>query len=255
MLYNLSTLEKFALGAIDGSIGGVEDFYFDDEALTIRYLVVDTGNWLSGRKVLISPRSLGQVDWDGGRIEVKLRREQVEKSPSIDTHKPISRQAETDFHDHYGYPYYWGGPYLWGPAAYPFLPPSGPLEETTQTKELRAMLEKQRMEDQHLRSTREVTNYHIEASDGEIGHIEDFIVEDANWAIRYVVVDTKNWWPGKKVLVSPQWFHTVSWNDSKMHIDIGREQIKQAPEYEKNTQITREYEQRVYRHYHRQGYW
>ena len=258
MLYNLSALDGFSLGANDGEIGSVEDFYFDDEAWAIRYLAVDTGTWLSGRRVLISPSSLGKVDWDGRRIEVTLARNQIENSPHIDTHKPISRQHESELYDYYGYPYYWGGPYMWGPVAYPggyaALPSEAP-EQTTQNKELRAMREQQRMEDQHLRSTREVTGYYIEASDGEIGHIEDFMVDDSNWAIRYVVVDTRNWWPGKKVLVSPQWISSIDWRETKARVDLRREQIKQAPEYEKDMSITRDYEERVHRHYSRPGYW
>lgn len=257
MLSNLSAFEGFGLGAIDGTLGNVEDFYFDDEAWAIRYVAVDTGTWLSGRKVLISPSSLDKVDRDGRRIEVRLNKEQIENSPHIDRHKPISRQHETELYDYYGYPYYWGGPYLWGPVAYPggFTPPTEAVEQTSQTKELRAFREQQRMEDQHLRSTREVTNYYIEASDGEIGHVEDFIVDDTNWAIRYILVDTRNWWPGKKVLMSPEWIGSVNWNETKAYVDLPRERIKQAPEYEKNTPITRDYEERVYRHYNRPGYW
>jgi len=258
MLYNLSALEGFSLGATDGEIGSVEDFYFDDEGWAIRYLAADTGTWLPGRKVLISPSSLGKVDWDGRRVGVKLTKEQVENSPHIDTHKPISRQHESELYDYYGYPYYWGGPYLWGPVAYPggfVTPPPQAMEPDTQTEELRALREKQRTQDQHLRSTREVTGYYIEASDGEIGHVEDFVVDDQNWAIRYVVVDTRNWWPGKKVLVAPQWISGVNWNETNARVDLPREKIKQAPEYEKNMSITRDYEERVYRHYGRPGYW
>lgn len=258
MLYNLTTLDGFSLGAKDGEIGNVEDFYFDDEAWAIRYLAVDTGSWLAGRRVLISPSSLGKVDWDSRRIEVNLTKEQIENSPHIDTHKPISRQHETDLYDYYGYPYYWGGPYMWGPVAYPggyAAVPSQAPEETTQTKELRAMRDQQQAEDQHLRSSREVTGYYIEASDGEIGHVEDFLVDDSHWAIRYMVIDTRNWWPGKKVVVAPQWISGINWNETKAKLDLPREQIKQAPEYEKGTKITRDYEERVHRHYSRAGYW
>jgi hypothetical protein len=259
MLYNAGVLEGFILSAPDGEIGRVEDFYFDDDAWVIRYLVVNTGTWLSGREVLISPSSLGKVDWNGRRIGVRLSKNRVENSPDIDTHKPISRQHETDLHDYYGYPYYWGGRFLWGPVAYPggFAHPSREVAEETPLKRrsLNALREKQRTEDQHLRSTRVVSDYSIEALDGEIGHVEDFILDDESWAIRYIVVDTRNWWPGKKVLVSPQWISGVSWNETKARVDLPRELIKQAPEYDKHIAITRDYENRVYRHYNRPGYW
>ena len=257
MLYNLSTLEDFSLGALDGEIGSVEDFYFDDQAWTIRYLVAGTGNWLSGRTVLISPAALRKVNFDDNRIEVKLTQEQIRNSPDIDTHKPISRQHESALHDYYGFPYYWGGPYLWGPVAYPgaIVPPPEAVEQNSQERELRAVEEKHRLEDQHLRSTREVTGYTIEASDGDIGHVEDFLIEDGNWTIRYAVVDTRNWWPGKHVLVPPRWIIGVDWSASKARIDVPREQIKQAPEYANDMSITRDYEESVYRHYQRPGYW
>jgi stress response protein YsnF len=257
MLYNLSTLNGFGLSASDGEIGSLEDFYFDDDAWVIRYLVVDTGRWLPGRSVLISPRLLGRVNRDNRRVEVRLTKEQIEKSPETDTHKPISRQYETELSDYYGYPYYWGGPFMWGPVAYPagFMSPPEPVEPDTQTKEVRALRERQRTQDQNLRSTREVTNYYIEASNGEIGHVEDFLIDDRSWAIRYIVIDTRNWWPGKKVLVAPEWISRVSWRDAKAYVDLSHEQIKQAPEYEKDMAVTRDYESRVHQHYNQPGYW
>ena len=109
-------LKGNAIVATDGDIGKVDDFYFDDKSWTIRYLVADTGNWLLGRKVLLSPIAVGKADFSSGRINVKLTKKQVEESPSIDSDKPVSRQHEAYYHDYYGYPYYWSGPYLWGPC-------------------------------------------------------------------------------------------------------------------------------------------
>ena len=109
--------------------------------------------------------------------------------------------------------------------------------------------------DSHLRSTIEVNSYNIQASDGEIGHVEDFIIDDETWAIRYLVIDTHNWWPGKKVLVSPQWIERVSWSDSKVFVNLSRESIKNSPEYTEESLITRDYETILYQHYKRQGYW
>jgi hypothetical protein len=247
-------LKDSSLRAKDAEIGSVEDLYFDDEGWAIRYVVVDTGKWLPGRKVLISPVSVTTVDWDAKAITVSLDKIQVENSPDIATHKPISRQHELEFYDYYGYPYYWPGPYMWGPVPYPGLL-GGPSQPSSQDKELRAIEEKQRSQDQHLRSAREVINYYIEASDGEIGHVEDFLLDDESWAIRYLVVDTKNWWPGKKVIVSPQWIRSVSWPDSKVYVDLPRQSIKGAPEYNEKEGLTRDYESRIYRHYGRAPYW
>jgi len=252
MLRSVQEWKEYAIQATDGDIGHVDQFFFDDEQWTIRYLVVDTGGWLSGRRVLISPIALGQTDWSEHRLPVKLTRQQVENSPDIDTDQPVSRQQEIGYYQYYGWPAYWGGPYLWGPAMYPGLPavplPGEPAAEPPRgSKELR--------EDPHLRSTAEVIGYRIHARDGEIGHVEDFIVDDRSWAIRYIVVDTGSWWPGKKVLLPPQWIGRVSWVDATVEVDLDRDTIKNGPEWDPDTPIRRDYEERLYGYYRRPGYW
>jgi hypothetical protein len=149
----------------------VDQFYFDDDTWAVRYLIVDTGGWLAGRQVLISPISVVKADWAAERIEVALTKSQVENSPSIETHKPVSRRYEAIYFTYYGYPYYWGGPLLWGPAPYPAR-----LAAARQEAAEAAIWEQEDPGDVHLRSTNEVAGYHIQATDGEIGHIEDFIV-------------------------------------------------------------------------------
>jgi hypothetical protein len=255
MLRSVNELKGYTIEATDGDVGEVVEFYFDDEKWTVRYLVADTGNWLTGRKVLISPVALGRVDWNSQRLRVNMPRERVENSPDIDTAKPVSRQHEAEYYNYYNYPYYWGGPYLWGPVPYPVgypaaYPTSGP---STVQKEIGSALREQ--EDVHLRSTKEVTDYYIEASDGDIGHVEDFLIDDESWTIRYMVVDTRNWWPGKKVLVSPEWIRSVSWTDSKVHVDLSRDAIKNGPEYNEAAPLDRRYEKQLYEHYHRPDYW
>jgi hypothetical protein len=244
-------LKDFAIRATDGELGTVHELYFDDETWAIRYLVIDTGGWLGGRQVLISPFSIIRTDLDARQLDVALTKKQVENSPNIDTHQPVSRQHEAEYLGYYGYPYYWGGPYLWGPAFYPAgfaIPPTASTE---------AMAERVRKEspDSHLRSTEEVTGYSIEAADGEIGHVDGFVVDDEAWAIRYIEVATRNWWPGKKVLVSPAWIERVSWTDSRVYVGLSRESIKDGPEYIESRPITREYENRLYFHYGRPPYW
>ena len=154
---------------------------------------------------------------------------------------------------YYGYPYYWGGPNLWGLTSYP-AGLTVQREAVTDAEAAQARAGKE-WPDSHLRSTNEVTGYHIEAADGEIGHVEDFIVDDETWAIRYLEVDTRNWWPGKKVLVSPQWIDNVSWPDSKVYVHLSRETIKNGPEYIESMPISREFEKRLYGHYGRPPYW
>ncbi|HWQ36684.1 MAG TPA: PRC-barrel domain-containing protein [Blastocatellia bacterium] len=256
MLQSVNELQGFALMATDGAVGEVREFYFDDERWTVRYLVVSTGSWLEGRDVLISPISVRQVDRGSNQVFVNLTMDQVRHSPDIDTHKPVSRQHESLFMSYYGYPYYWGGPGLWGSAAYPAavaLPPAT-AEHIAAESEARARDEEQ-SGDSHLHSTREVTGYYIQASDDDIGHVEDFIIEDDSWAIRYLVVDTRNWLPGRKVLLAPEWLERVSWTDSKVFVNLTRDEVRNSPEYDKANLLSRDYETRLHEHYGRPGYW
>jgi hypothetical protein len=250
MLRKVNELKGFTIGATDDDIGKVIEFYFDDQKWTVRYLVADTGSWLAGRKVLVSPVALRKVDWKEKSIHIALTKEQVEESPNIDTDKPVSRQQETAYSDYYNYPYYWTGPYLWGPASFPRR-----VIAPRTTGEPRLPRQGAGSDDVHLRSTKEVTGYYIEAKDGDIGNVEDFMMDDENWAIRYIVVDTANWWPGKKVLVSPEWIKDVGWSKSRVSVDLSREGIRNSPELDQAAPISRDYEKRLYEHYERLEHW
>jgi len=247
MLTNTKNLKGLTIHAIDGDMGEVNELFFDDETWAIRYLTVDTGGWLNGRTVLISPLSVVSVDWEARRIDVSLTKMQVENSPDVDTHRPVSRQHEAEYLGYYGYPYYWDGPAL--------APPSELALGSGLTGEAHAENVRRPSMDSHLRSTAVVAGYYLEATDGEIGHVEQFIVDDESWAIRYLEVDTTNWLPGKKVLLSPSWVKCVSWERSKVYVALTQEAIKSAPEYDESLQMTREYEDRLHRHYGRPPYW
>ena len=244
-------LQNFVIHATDGELGYVHELYFDDETWAIRYLTIDTGGWLGGRKVLISPLSITHIDWDARRLDVALTKKQVEDSPNIDTHRPISRQHEAAYLGYYRLPYYWGGPFLGGPA---YDPTEVAFSDAPSAKALAERVAREST-DSHLRSTGALTGYHIEATDGEIGHVDGFVVDDEIWAIRYMEVATRNWLPGKKILVSPEWIEGVSWLDSKVRVGLSREAIKGAPEYDEFGPITREYENQLYFHYGRPPYW
>ncbi len=251
VLTNTKHLKGFAIGATDGEIGTVTQVYFDDQTWAIRYLVVDTGGWLGGRIVLISPISVFNTDHEAKRLDVALTREQVEKSPDIDTHRPVSRQYEAAYFGYYGYPYYWEGPNLWGPS----FDPERTVIQTTASAETAAERVRRASLDSHLRSTEALTGYHIGAAGGEIGHLDGFVFDDRAWAIRYVEVATRNWWPGKKVLVSPEWIEKVSWSDTKVYVGLNREEIQSAPKYDESIPISRDYEDRLFAHYGRPPYW
>ena len=245
MLNKAKTLKGYTLHSLDGEIGKVNEFYFDDQHWAIRYLVADTGNWLTDRQVLISPYALISVSAEEQHIAIDLTRKQIEDSPLLASDKPVSRQFEKSYYGHYGWPIYWGGPYMWG--SFPNIVREG--------KTSREPAQGEDAWDPHLRSTHDVSGHHIEATDGEIGHVEDFIIDDATWAIRYLLVDTRNWWPGKWILVSLKWIESVSWSESKVFVNLLREAIKQAPEFTGEYPPTRDYEARLHGHYNRQGYW
>lgn len=249
MFTNNQNLRGLVIRATDGEIGAADELYFDDQAWAIRYLTVDTGKWLSGRNVLISPHSIIRVDWSDKQIHVSLTRKQVEEAPDIDTQRPVSRQQEAAYYSYYGYPYYWEGPYLWGPSYSPgsFVPLLAQSDPEERIRKSSA--------DSHLRSTEAVAGYRIEAKDGELGHVDRFIVDDKVWAIRYLEVATKNWWPGKKVLLSPAWVERISWEESKVFVAVTRNAIQTGPEYTDTTPITRDYENKLYAHYGRPPYW
>ncbi len=252
MLTNAKYLKDLVVGATDGEIGCVDNLYFDDETWVVRYLTAETGSWLGGRQVLLSPFSVIDTNWRSGRLDVLLTKKQVEGSPDIDTDRPVSRQHEAAYLGYFGYPYYWGGPYMWGPALYPSGMPMIPIPAASESLAERI---KGESPDSHLRSADTVKGYRIEATDGEIGHVDGFIVDDQNWSIRYMEVATRNWWPGKKVLVSPAWIKHVSWADSTVYVRLSREAIQTGPEFDQSAPITREYEDLLYRHYDLAPYW
>ena len=257
MLRSIKDLEGYAVGATDGPIGHVKDFYFDDQSWVVRYLVVDAGDWLSSRKVLISPIAIGRTDWTESLLHVSITKEQVKNSPDIDTERPVSRQHEMQYSGYYGYPYYWGGgmyPNVMMPGYGGFGSPQA-IRSEEQNAYARAESDRSQSEDTHLRSCQAVMKYHVHASDGDLGHVEGMLVDDETWAIRYLIVNTSNWWLGHQVLIAPQWIDDLNWSDSKVSVKMTRQAIKDAPAYEPATPLNRAQETGLHEHYGRAGYW
>lgn len=248
MLRSINQLKGAAIDATDGDIGKVSDVYFDDEQWVVRYLVVKTGSWLFSRKVLLTPESLVAANTGSDVLATDLRREQVENSPEINTERPVSRQHEEMLLAYYGYPNYWAGDITGGLGMAP-----GRVDGYL-TRLINHEVEQRhdRNDDEHLRSCREVEGYHIDASDGEIGHVEDILV-DENWAVRYLVVNTRNWWFGHSVLIAPQWISHLAWASATVSVDLTRETIRQAPEYDTARPPDAEFEQRLEAYYRQHG--
>lgn len=265
MLRSLKDLEGYTIRATDGDIGQVNDFYFEDDRWIVRYLIVEAGHWLASRRVLISPISIGTPDRTKRVLPLSLTRDKVKNSPNIDTDKPVSRQQEMRYYGYYGYPFYWGAAGFWGMGAYPGLMLSGmgygsagagyvaePAEHARMTHDDGSLPPEG---DRHLRSCNAVIKYHIEASDGGIGHVGGFLLDEETWAIRYLIVDTSNWWLGHQVLIAPQWIQNVSWPEQKVTVNLTRQAVKDAPPYRAATALDRDGEIELYTHYSRAGYW
>jgi hypothetical protein len=249
MLWNASAIKGYAIAASDGRIDTVSDFLFDDASWLVRWLVVDTGTWLSGRKVLLPPSVLGHLDPKEEQFAVKLTMQQVKDSPEIDTDRPVSRQMETNVYDYYGWSPYWGtGFYMGGYGYMPGAAMASPYLGSRRHDEEIADAERDH-DDPHLRSIAAVTGYHIHASDGEIGHVEDFLLEDADWSIRYLVLDTRNWWPGERILISPRSVREIDWAERLIHLDINRQKIKGGPSYDPAITIDGAYEEKFLTYY------
>jgi len=245
-LHKAKDLIYYKMDASDGEIGKFEEFYFDDKFWTIRYLVVDTGNWITDRpdrRVLISPYAVRGINEEKKLVVTNLSKKQIKDSPSWNNKQPVSRQLEQTYYEYYGYPAYWNGPYTWGYYSYPAV------------REVQKAAHTEKPWEYNLRATAAVSGYKIQAGNDEIGHVVDFIIDDKTWAIRYLIVDTQDFWPGKHVLVSPQWIERISWNESKVFVSLSADSIKQGPEYKKDSLITRDFETRLHSHYNRQGYW
>jgi len=248
MLWNASTLNNYAIAAIDGRLGAVRDWLFDDAGWSIRWLVVDTGNWLSDRRVLLPPSVLGRIDEKMREVSATLTTQQVKNSPPTDTDWPVSRQMETDIYDYYGWKPYWSNTAFTRPDGDAdgglAAPPLPGLELRGGDSDRR-----QSADDPHLRSTEFVTGYHMLASDGEIGHVADFLLGDVDWGIHYLVVDTKNWWPGKKVLISPKLATKIDWMDKLVYLDVDRQKLKDGPSYDPSATIDAAYEKQIRDYY------
>jgi uncharacterized protein YrrD len=255
MLNSIIHIQGAKVTATDGDIGHVKDVFFDDRTWTVRYLVVDAGSWLTGREVLISPYAVKQPVGSDKQVHVSLTQEQVRNSPDVDTHQPVSRQHERDHLRYYGYPEYWDGGGLWAMGAMPY--PIMPVDTTAEVEANRAMHDRDfRAGDTHLRSSDSVSGYDIQASDDSIGTLHDYIFDDESWAIRYLVVDTRKWWPGgDKVLVGMNWVDRIDWATQKVFVRMTREQVKSSPVFEDVASIHREYEMRLHQNVQRPGYW
>ncbi|HKW97789.1 MAG TPA: PRC-barrel domain-containing protein [Bryobacteraceae bacterium] len=252
MLHPINRLHGYVIEATDGEVGKVDEFYFDDTRWAVRYVVVDTGTWLSGKRSLLPPGALSKPDLTRRVLPVSLTRSQVEESPDIDTDKPITRRHEEELRRHFGWSTYWYADPMLGDPSFP----SGPLGMSPAvTAGMARDPQEDGQGDPHLESARDIIGYAIEAVGGEIGHVEDLVVDDQNWVVRYVVASTREWLPGKRVLIAPEWVEKLDWDKARVDVALHREFVQGSPSYDASVPITREDEARLYAHYGKKGYW
>lgn len=248
MLWNALIVKGYAIEARDGRIGTVSDFLFDDKNWEIRWLIVDTGSWMLDRKVLLPPSVLGDIHAAGHEFLVNLTMEQVRESPDIDTQQPVSRQMEANIYDYYGQDSYWGG--VLDTDRHRFADNAGFAKPDRGSVLSASAFDEQQIEgDPHLRSIESVRRYSIQASDGEIGHVSDFLIEDGSWSIRYLVVDTRNWWPENRVLMPAGSVKAIDWALKSVYLDADRRRVKESPAYDASAMVDEAYDHALLKYY------
>lgn len=254
MLRRLEELLGYELSAPDGIVGTLHDALLDDETWTVRYVAVDTGLWL-GRVVLVSPISIDSPDWQGRRMPLRVTRGEIEQSPDLLSRPRLTRDDEREFAAFYGYPQYWGAVTLWGwadrPGALVSAPPSGYLPPTA----LDPAAANEDVLTTSIFSGRDIRGYHIHALDGEIGHVDDFIIDEDTWSVRYLQIDTSNWIGGKTVLLSTRWIQRIDPADGKIHVEVTKDRIENSPQFDPGQPIDRVFEERLHQHYGLPAYW
>ena len=256
MLIVGSALKGYAIEASDGRIGTVKTLLFDDTTWKTRWLVIDTGNWLPGRLVLVHPSAIGAPDHEQRHLPVRLSKARVEASPDIEQDRPVTMQMQSDLHSYYGWDPYWG-PNFYGPVGFGIAPGTTFDREGTYPGG-EAMREPVQVNcddgDPHLRDMTALRGYHIHTTDGTIGHVENFVLDDADWVIRYLIVDTRNWWPGAHVLIAPYAVKDIDWSNREVRLNVRRDQVKSSPKWDPVEIVEGDYERRLHNHYGWPGY-
>jgi hypothetical protein len=255
MLRSIRKFRGHSIAATDGDIGKVDDVLFDVQHWTVRYIVVDTGTWLSGRRVIVSPVAFAGVDWRTGNVELRLTREQIESSPPLDAERPLSRSDERKHFRHYGWPFYWGGPGIWGTGVTPAelaiaADHPGVMREAAEEHE-EALSES----DPNLGSAREMLDYRLETLDGSAGNINDLLIDDEGWDIRYLAVGSGEWFNSDHVLLAPQWIARVNETKRAVYTDLTRDDVRQGPAWDPRRPMDRDFERHLHQHMDRPGYW
>jgi len=271
MLRKAHSLIGTKIHATDGEMGHIEDFYFDDAKWMIRYMIVRTGSWFSGKHVMLAPSTIGDVVWEKHSVNVNLSKEQITKSPDLNMEMPVTREQEIDLVRELNYPTYWsgtpgpisdsistmglaatGGP---GMAVGPYTGPSGLPNEVasdiystdisnpsalgadpanTAETEIRADVTRAAQAGAvsvQLHEVKRLTGFQVVGSDDAVGKVSDFMIDDESWQVASLLLDTTAWWPGGEVLVATGLITGINPSHSQIRIKSTRDEIKSSPEY------------------------
>jgi sporulation protein YlmC with PRC-barrel domain len=244
MLRRARKLFGYTVRATDGNLGKIIDLYLDAQSWTIRYLAVETGPWLLGRRALVRPTKAEEPQDDERVVPILISREEVEKSPEIELAKTVPQEEMAQLDE------YWGWPHRLAESR---LVQRLPVDEAHVAREQDA-IDRQKPRS-HLWSAREIRGYRIRARDGEFGRVEDFYLTTDEWMIRYLMIDTQAWGEGRHVLIAPPWLEEFDWRERTLAVGLTQEQIEASPFFDPSEPITREYELALCEHYGRDGYW
>lgn len=240
-LIRAKEMTDFKVMSLDGPVGHARDFYFDDQNWGLRYLVVDTEKLFTTKDVLLSPQSFESLDMEKKELRLRLSADAVSRAPRVETAMPVSRQNEMELNKYYGWTPYWAP--FWG------ITSIGISAEMMAAHAFSKRRPERKKSDPHLRSMNEVRGYRFVTPQGEMGHLDDFVLDDTDWLVHYLVVDTRNWWPGKKTLIWPFWCDNIDWADSKIYLKLSKETIEKSPPYDPKSKINPDYEKSLHKHY------
>lgn len=251
MLKRLNEINGFSFHTPEGSIGSCKDTLFDDNRWTVRYLDVDTGNWLPGRRVLLSPISLGEPSWETGEIPTQLSKKQIQDSPSLESHLPVSKTWEDSFFNFHGWPYYGVGMHMWGLTHYP------DEDDLKKVHEIQTQPQTLSKRKSNLRSSKELIGYEVSTQDGHLGSVEDYLFDTRSWTIRYLVVKTTQAFEADEIIIAPSWVSNIDWTGRQCVLELTQADIKLSPQVagQLNDHLDREFELKLHRHYEKPVYW
>ncbi len=250
MLYSAATIKKLKIQTSDGAYADIEDIYFDDISWSIRYFVADIGTWLSARLVLVSPEAIRRYSEESKTFQTNLTRQQIIDSPAFDSEKTVSRQHEENLRQFYGWSPYWfasrdiyplAGIYMY-PLYGASLSHEGGWREDqlppTVAGDVQTRVDQDKEQEVHLRSFNEVLNYSLRAIDGDIGELDDLLIESETWRITHIIADARKWWPGGQFVIDRGLVQDISWNDRNIVVSMTRDEVKDAPPYDRDRGIS-----------------